>query len=315
MLKFGIYNIDQLRKGNYRNFLGGVKKISASLLSKINALPDADAYREKIFFELTDDSGAYKRTYEDRFKDFDSHVLELIEKNIRSGEAIYFHDAGVSSAKTAKDFFLKIKGICNDIEYFASDYDPYIDVVEYRGFTCIFSSANKELIEITRPPFVFPAKRTESVKFYPLNHLIRKYLWKTLVPKVTEKYAQGELKSVERICLFSPDAIDLEKEDHRFRLGQHNLLEPSKLGKKIHCFRAMNVLMLGYFVPDQIPKILSEIHEALLPGGLFILGSNQESNTIVNGGVYRKTASGFELLWNSGEGASISNFIQAFDIG
>ena len=115
--------------------------------------------------------------------------------------------------------------------------------------------------------------------------------------------------------MFSPDAIDLEKEDHRFRLGQHNLLEPSKLGKKIHCFRAMNVLMLGYFVPDQIPKILSEIHEALLPGGLFILGSNQESNTIVNGGVYRKTASGFELLWNSGEGASISNFIQAFDIG
>lgn len=314
MLKFGLYNIEQLVNGNDKSILGGRKKVSISLLNQINNLPEKDKYREQIFLELTDDRGAYKRTYKDRFREFDQQALELVKKySADTKKPFRLHDTGVSNAQTAHDFFLQVSKEYPEIDYLATDYDPYINVIKYKKIIIALSSQGDNLVEITRPPFVFNIQKTESVKFYPLNHLVRLMLQKFVVPGIIDKHRKGLIGTGEKISLFCPEAQALEKSDKRFHLGQYNLLEPGKLPFQLHCFRAMNVLNKTYFSDDQFRIILQNIHDVLLPDGLFILGSNQENDSVVHGGVYQKTGGKFQLQWSSGEGGVIKDLIQDFN--
>jgi len=55
-----------------------------------------------------------------------------------------------------------------------------------------------------------------------------------------------------------------------------------------------------------------DIHASLLPGGLFVTGSNYDAGTTVNGGVYERTAIGFKLLWSSGSGSQVDEILANF---
>ena len=111
--------------------------------------------------------------------------------------------------------------------------------------------------------------------------------------------------------LFAPKVLNTAKTDPRFQLRQHDLLTP--FSKPVHVIRAMNVLNPSYFSEDEFFKILKHIHEGLNSKGVLITGSNQEADTTVDGGIYKKNKDGFDLVEKSGEGSPINNLILKFN--
>ncbi len=119
-------------------------------------------------------------------------------------------------------------------------------------------------------------------------------------------YLAGNIKSRE-ICLFCPAALNLAKQHYNFNLLQQNVLLPFK--HKSHILRAMNLLNPTYFTKPEFQTVIKNFYDALYDNGLLIVGSNQDSGTIVHGAVYRKSLNGFLKVWQSGNGPSVDHLI------
>jgi hypothetical protein len=298
MIKTGITGLSQVKNKNFTTFLNKDKKISITLYQDIHMFPNADNLAERILLLFSDERGAYKRTYQKRFEDFDLSVINIL-KNLPTPQA--FHDCGVSDGRTALDFFEKMVLVFPDIQYFASDYNPSVFVLE-KGKLKVTLSHTGKILEILFPPFVFNKIKQDSFRHYPLNHLILFFVEKFWVNSLMQKYKKGLIKAKE-LLLFSPKVLKKSQKDHRFRLGKHDLLHPFK--ERVDVVRAMNVLNPSYFSDVEFSQVIYNIYEGLNQNGLLITGSNQEAGTIVNGGIYQKKEKGFKKIFNSGEGSPI----------
>lgn len=310
MFKLGVHSIQQLRKGRTRTIIGTAKKVSVTLLDKIDDLEtSSDAYAS-IMFCLNDDRGAFKRTYAKRFDEFNDKCIETILGTFEK-PVLEFHDAGVSSAETSVEFFENLSAHYDDLSYVASDYDPYLTVLGPKSVTVSIASSGS-ILEIALPPFVFTNQPPDRW-FYPVNRLLffitREFWAKPLVAR----YQAGSLptENVRKINLFSPRARQLAKKDGRFRLRQHDLM--SRFDETYHCLRAMNVLNDSYFSADQMQQVLLNVHESLRVNGLFIVGSNQDPGSPVAGAVYSKGDIGFDLVWMTEEEPQIGKHIARFN--
>jgi chemotaxis methyl-accepting protein methylase len=309
MLKFGIYKKEQLKnKAGFKNLIDKDKKISITLYDQITKEPNADEIAELILLLFSDERGAYKRTYQKRFEEFDKKVLTYLKTIFKENEPLSFHDVGVSDGRTALDFFEKIFLIFPNIQYTASDYNPAVYVIQNKNYKITLSHTVK-ILEILFPPFVFNVIKRDSIRHYPINHLVRLLVQFFVAVPMVKKYKLKKIQARE-LMLFAPKVLNTAKTDPRFQLRQHDLLTP--LSKPVHIIRAMNVLNPSYFSEDEFFKILKHIHEGLNSKGVLITGSNQEADTTVDGGIYEKNKDGFELVEQSGEGSPINNLILKF---
>jgi len=308
VLKFGIHSKNQIKKQEkFTSFLGQDKKISITLYDQIIEESNADELAERILLLFADERGAYKRTYQKRFEDFDKVVLTCLKKNFKNGASLTFHDVAVSDGRTALDFFEKMSQEFTNIQYTASDYNPKVYVVE-KGKCKVTLSHSGKILEILFPPFVFNIIKPDV--HYPLNYLIKFIVERFIADPLVKKSHLKKIPAKE-LLLFAPRVLNASRNDVRFKLLQHNLLEP--FDKSAHVIRAMNVLNTSYFSEDEFLKVLKHIYEGLEDGGIFITGSNQEAGSIVNGGVYKKDDKGFEKVWESGEGSPVDQLIVNFN--
>lgn len=299
MIKLGVHSLPQLlSKGRLTNF-GAERKVSITLLNQVLDLPDCGHHHEQILFGFSDDRGAYKRTATSRFEEFDDRALATVQEHCDCTRLVRVHDAGVSNAQTAVDFYHRMAAACPDLEYQASDYDPHVTIIR-SGRLAVGLSSNDNVVEVAYPPFVFHPYKLERALLYPVNHIVRMLLLKFAVPDLVRRYQAGQLSAaqIEHVALFCPAAQQLQASPASFDLLQHDLLNPGLTD--FTCFRAMNVLNDTYFSDAQFGVVLSNIWQALNRGGLFITGSNMDAGTQVQGGVYRKLDGGFEPLWQSG---------------
>ncbi len=310
MLKTGICNLSQIKNGvKFKDLFGKEKNLSITLYDQICQESNADELAERILLLFSDERGAYKRTYAKRFEEFDQASLGHIKGYFEEKTSLYIHDAAVSDGRTAVDFFEKTKELFPKLEYLASDFNPKVYVLE-KGRLKVTVSHTAKILEVLWPPFVFNTIKRDSWRYYPLNHFIRLAIQYFIVPSLINSYQRGELKAKE-LMLFAPSALNRARTDQRFILGTHNLLQP--FNRQYHIIRAMNVLNISYFTKNEFFQVLRNIHSGLLNDGLFITGSNQDAGSLVNGGVYKKTANGFEQIWQSGTGSPIANYISQFD--
>lgn len=310
MFKLGVHSIQQLKKGKTRTVLGTSKKVSVTLLDEIDDFElSSDAYAS-IMFCLNDDRGAFKRTYSGRFGKFNDRCLEIIFESFEK-PVLRFHDAGVSSAETAVDFFERINAEYADLFYLASDYDPYLTVLGH-GLASVSIASSGSILEIALPPFVFTHNPPDRW-FYPINRFLfyvaREFWAKSLVAK----YQAGSLaaENIRRIDVFCPRARQLAKTNRRFQLAQHDLLSPTD--DTFHCVRAMNVLNDSYFSAEQMRKVLLNVHSSLEDNGLFIVGSNQDPGSPVAGAVYRKNDSELDLVWMTADKPDVAKHVDFFN--
>lgn len=310
MFKTGIYHLDQIKKG-YRltDFFGQDKKLSITLYNAIQQELNAEELTERILFSFSDERGAYKRTYANRFEEFDQMVLSYLENTFKNEDPLLIHDVGVSDGRTSLDFFKKISSAFSKIKFVASDYNPKVYVLE-KGRCKITISDTGKILEILFPPFVFNMLKPDARRYYPLNSLILLIVQRFFAVPLMKDYKAGKLQAKE-LMLFTPKLLKTAEKNLDLVLEQHNLLEPFK--GKYHIVRAMNVLNLSYFSNLEFTKILSHIYSGLYENGFFITGSNEGVGTIVHGGIYKKTVKGFETIWNSGDGSHIEKLILGFN--
>jgi hypothetical protein len=309
MIKTGIYNLSQLTTNNqFKGFFGGAQRISITLYNQILNLPNANELAERICLLFTDERGAYKRTYANRFSEFDTKAIELIKQQFPNQEHINIHDVAVSDGRTAVDFFASLVKEHQNLSYQASDYNPKVLVIK-DGETKVTLSSNNKVLEVLWAPFVFSAVRPDKIWKYPVNRLLQLFVDRTKVRPLIKKYISGKIEASE-LFLFSPMALNLASSDSRFSLLQHDILQPFNSQSQSHIIRAMNVLNASYFSKAEFKIVLQNMHAQLRTNGLLITGSNQDSGSIVNGGVYQKTVNGFKELWRSGNGSPIKIYLQ-----
>ena len=147
------------------------KKISITLYNELVKENYSSDLAEKILLNFTDARGAFKRTYSNRFEEFDTLALEIIKEHFSSDKLLNVHDTAISDGRTACNFFLKLKQHYADMKYYASDYDPYIYVIEEGNMKVVI---NKEAIplECTFPPLVLNVVKERFSFRYLINSLI-----------------------------------------------------------------------------------------------------------------------------------------------
>ena len=125
--------------------------MSITLYDQTAGLPGGDAWAEWILFHHSDGRGVYKRTYGRRFERFDALVVEQITRTFDNDRALVIHDAGVSDARTACDFFRKIAARFPNLSYHASDFEPALSMLRWRNIT-VSMNKQEEILEICRRP-------------------------------------------------------------------------------------------------------------------------------------------------------------------
>ncbi|GHV02787.1 hypothetical protein AGMMS50229_00120 [Campylobacterota bacterium] len=258
---------------------------------------------ERVLKDYKDSRGAFKRTAAKRFEDFDDSAAVAITKRFSANKPLRIADTGVSDGRTALDFFDRLKDAYPAISYAASDYGSRVTCVR-KGSLQVCADNSGAVAEIVWKKFVLKQFGFIGFLFYPINfflYLLLKPIAKRLLQNGTDR---------REILLFFGAALQTAQNDRRFTLGEHNILEP--FDAQFHIVRAMNPLNTSYFTTEQFGAILRHIHNALLPNGLLITGSNQDAGSVVNGGIYQKTAQGFAEVWRSGEGSPITDLIGAF---
>lgn len=303
MIKTGIHKLEFF-KNNTTLFRKELKNVSITLYDQVFKEAEADYLAERILLLFADERGAYKRTYQKRFEEFDAQVIQELNK-LDIFSDLSFHDVGVSDGRTALDFFEKIVLAIPNIHYFASDYNPSVFIIE-KGKLKVTISHQGKILEILFPPFVFNKIKRDSFRHYPLNHIIRLFIEKIFVNPLVRQYNHG-LISAKELLLFAPKVLEKAQKDHRFQLGQHDILQPFK--KPVDIIRAMNVLNTSYFSQAEFGKVIRNIYTGLKDGGIFITGSNQEAGTLVDGSVYQKNGKIFKKLFISGSGSPIESMI------
>lgn len=307
MIKFGLYKVEQLSDHALQSF----KNASITLYDQILDLPNAPQIAERILQRFADERGAYKRTYEKRFEDFDQKVISLLDKEFAPGHSLVIHDVAVSDARTSVDFFKALSQNYNNLLYCASDYDPEVLVLE-SGHVKVTVSKTGKTLEIVCPPFVFNLIKKDNFFYYPINHIALFFVKHLLVNPLLQKYKLGQIQS-RPIMLFCPQAQLLSNNNTQFKLGQHDLLKPSPISEPLTILRAMNVLNTSYFTKPEMQQAIKLIYKGLSENGFFITGSNQNKDSCVNGGVYQKHKGKFKKFWQSGSGSPVSQIIEGLN--
>jgi hypothetical protein len=299
MIKTGLYRIEQLSDlRNARGLFGGLRRISITLYDRTASIPDGEEWAERILFLHSEGRGAYKRTYSGRFNEFDTAVVRHITQAFRDQRTPAIHDAGVSDARTACDFFHKAAEHFPSVSYYASDYEPALSVLQLRNIK-VSMNRKGEILEVVSPPFVFNLIKPENFLLYPVNYAFFLVARAVQVPRVLAAHQAGDIQP-NTLLLFCAQAVQLSKSDSRFQLIEHDLLSPAPFSGPVDVVRVMNVLNSSYFSGQQLVQIVDRIFASLAIDGLLVVGSNDEADTEVRGAIYRKTDRGFAELMRSG---------------
>ncbi|MDR2034137.1 MAG: hypothetical protein LBP89_05845 [Helicobacteraceae bacterium] len=303
MFKTDITTIEELKDKSNRQtrLLKQPRNIAATLYKDTLNNPELS---EKVLREFIEDRGVYKRTAADRFSAFDGEALNVIELSFAKNRLLSVSDVAVSDGRTALDFFEKLNNIRLIEKYEASDYLCVVSAYEKNGITAV--TGNNKIIQIIWKKCVLTERGRVGLIRFALN-IVNYILYYLLLPKAKEAIAEGDKTEIK---LFYPNALLKSKEDSRFVLFEHNILEP--FASRYHIVRAMNILNPSYFSAAQFETIINNFYSSLFNGGLLITGSNQDAGSVVNGAIYKKNKSGFELIYKSGEGSAIKEIIEGY---
>jgi hypothetical protein len=312
MLKFGICSLEQL--GRSRNFLMSkyLRRACYVGLYEDAGCIDTEAGRkweEEILSGFTVANGAFKRTSRERMGQFNDATIAALRDMDRGRKPWVVHDMAVSDGRTACDFFLKLSAEFDDsIEFYATDVCPKVIAVREPGRrTTVVVDDKNNVLQLMRPPFVLPMRAIECWLF-PVNRLLRIVLMRTAAKRALERHKSGD-KELERreVQLVCRKARTLLAGRKNFHLDQYDVFEKAP---RAYCIvRAMNIFNLSYFPKATIATALSNAFESLEEEGLFVVGSNGDAGSTVNGGIYAKRGGGFSCVYSSGKGSEINDIL------
>jgi chemotaxis methyl-accepting protein methylase len=142
--------------------------------------------------------------------------------------------------------------------------------------------------------------------FYFMNNILKRLYFNNSVRSLKK----GKYQYFETIELVHPDFKALIDNNSHFHLNEHNLFD--KISGSYTVIRAMNILHFGYFSEQQLYLILNNIYEGLESNGLFIEGSNENTDSPVEGEIYKKHSDGFSLVIEPEKPSRIKDLVLSF---
>jgi len=311
MIKFGIHHQAQLTPGHLEGFWGKRKFVALDLYQEIDL---EGSLQEKILSRFPVSNGVYKFTFANRFNEFDSQAMQVIEQHFAALPVkVTVHDFGISDGRTTVPFFNLLNRLFGKrLEFSASDYAAYFYVVSRTGkrWRLVFDQ-HKKLLQIVSPPFVFNLSNKESKMLYPLNHIVRYILQNVLLKVEIEGYVSGNLRGarLDELVLLEPECKSLV-DAKKIKFAQVDILD--KPSQQYSIVRVMNLLNPGYFDEAALTQAIQNACDSIQDGGLLITGTNKVAATTVHGGVFFKKSGRMNKIMNSGEGSPVESLILAY---
>jgi hypothetical protein len=312
VLKLGIYRLDQLCRSRAGLLRGYLRRACYVGLYEDAGSVDGELGRkleEQVLFGFSVANGVFKRTSKDRMGDFDDATIAAVKRLSCRDRLLVVHDMAVSDARTAYDLFLKLSAALNDsIEFYATDLALKVTAIRKCGSrTRVVVDGNNNIVQLVYPPFVLPMRAIESWLF-PINRLLRVVLMRVVANRVVKQRQLGdpelECRELQLICR---EARTLLAARSNFHLDEYDLFEQAP--RSYGLIRAMNIFNLTYFPAAAIEVALVNVFESLEEGGLFVVGSNGDAGSMVNGGIYAKQGGCFSAVYTSGSGAAINDLV------
>jgi hypothetical protein len=304
MYKTGIYKKEQLVPEEVFSKTGQRKFVALDLYEAYEG-PDEerDRFQEQAIGRLAMANGSFKKTHKNRFNEFDTKAISLIGELFPEDRILKVHDLAISDGRTTVPFFnVLAQGYKLNLEFLATDYAAEFVSARRKGTQRrVILDKNGNIIQTVLPPFVFNSVWPENPLYYPVNFALRKTVgWASALKMKSDFQKHPEQFEKKDILLLCHDCKELIS-DPRFTFRPYDILNgPSGYH---HVIRAMNILNASYFPPARMEKAVANIAASLAEGGILITGSNIDSGSLVNGGIYRKKAGRFEVLHESGSGS------------
>jgi SAM-dependent methyltransferase len=317
MFKLGIFKKEQLKPENRSGFINKRKFIALDLYNCLDGLPQAeiDNIQEAMLRGFCLRNGVSKHTHSRRFDEFDRLSFAAIDAHFPAGPNLRVHDIAVSDGRTCSGLYNHLNDRYGEgLDFLASDPARYLYILKRaHSANRLIIDDRQQVLQIITPPFVFLVVRPESLKLYPLNHLLRHL--------VTALYARPLLKAhnarspgieLAQMDLLCQECRTYIREQRNFRFESYDVLAGSN--ELFDIIRAMNILNPSYFSKEQLQRAVKNILQSLREGGLFVTGSNAGAGTVVNGAIYKKTQNGMARIEVSGNGSTVERLGQTIGL-
>jgi len=308
MLRTGIYRLSQLNGNFHKDIFGKEKNISIYLYQNLDKIDDPvlrNRYEELILNRFNSDRNVIKRTYKNRFDNFDQFAIRIIsEQNFGKNSVM---DIAISDGRASSHFLeesiKRLKNLC----YTGSDVciTYYLNKKNPNSKYYLITDKDKKIIEITLPPFVWNLIRTEGSLYF-----INNFLKTIILRKIEKELVMKKYEYIDKIDLIHPEFRNLIEKDKCFQVRNYNLFD--EIPEKYNVIRAMNILHQGYFNKDQLLLIFSHIYNGLEINGLLIEGSNENAGSAVDGAIYRRDENGFTIICEPERPSRIKELILEF---
>lgn len=297
----GIHDASQLARFDASTFLGRRRRIAIDLIDAIDADANASA-RQAMFEQIVDSRMVFKRTYPDRFADFDKALIGHCRRHISGLRPLQVLDAAVSDGSTSLPLIDRIDELSNgEFHFTATDLDGRYLRVWRRGDERrrVILSDNGEIVQIIDPPFVFGHRGSRYL--FPVNHILKRKAEQYARMLLADRDRDDPSISTAEVLLLSPDFRSRLARDTRLNFQAWDILEPWH-GHVANCVRAMNILNPGYFGTAALVRIMTNLFNALADGGLIALGSNENAGSAVDGVICRRVGATLVVLETFGAG-------------
>jgi len=173
---FGIYAPRHLLNLNPNSFFGRRRKFAMDMIGPIEETGDA-VLRTRFVEQLFDNKSVSKRTYANRFPEFD---LALVEEIVRLGPKtpLTVLDVAISDGSTSVDYLRRLEGrVGKSITFTATDRDGKYLVLRRKGDgeRRVIASPRGEFVQVVVPPFVFASRANEHPLLFPINRAYRPF--------------------------------------------------------------------------------------------------------------------------------------------
>jgi hypothetical protein len=308
MIRKGIYTLEQLKEGNLIDPFKREKNISILLYNGLQTSNYCDLfekYSQVVLNRFNAKDNIIKRTYSNRFQEFD----DLAIKQIRDQNFSYLeiHDLAISDGRASIYFISTLVNEVPNLISHGSDVNLFYRVFKLnsKSNTYIVVDEKNKIIEITFPPFVWNIERNEGALYF-INNLLKRYILK----KYSKFFIKGKFKLSDNISIIHNSYKTLIEQSDNMKVFSYSVFNP--MPSRYNIIRAMNILHYGYFSYEQIESILNNIYSSLDEGGLLIEGSNEDVGSIVEGGIYRKAGDSFILISQSNKPSRIQDQLLQF---
>jgi len=298
----GIHHSRQLAAFDPETWTGRRRRIAIDLIDDIDRLGQPAA-RAALFERIVDARGAFKRTYRDRFADFDALLVEAWRAAPpASGSAVHVLDVAVSDGVTTLPLIEAVDRLTDgNFVFTATDLDGrYVKLWRKdRPEQRVIVTEAGQIVQIIRPPFLFTHR--ESRHLFPLNRLLRPAAERFASTLIADWQRGDNGVGCAEILLLSPELRQRMGTDARISFRAWDIFEPWP-GETAHCVRAMNVLNPVYFDRAQLARAVRHLFEAVADGGLLAMGSNEDAGTTVDGIICRRTGDRLVPVSTTGAG-------------